>query len=617
MPSTFHIRRTAHAKEECASFPVVPSWQDQRAATKIRRAAGQSMVVMVAVIALLILCPSGLFSYEVNRVESGRQQRRAACEAAALAAAATLASQDNLDPVEGHTQAIQTALTTFQQNVVVGSSLADAVLAGNNEDSPPAEKSSIFIEFLNPNNNNEVVTIGDPEGKIVRITASFGLKPSFGDFLGMNTVPLRTTNSGGVPDLDVVLCFDVSGSIDDQTLVTFVKRQWTGDAANGRNNYTITSTRAGAPAGAQANGRIYDIIGPVPSGTRVNALPPQYLGLASSNTRWPLTFSESGGTTRGLRGTTDSGSRPGNRPPGTSTTGTAQTFTDCVVNIDGRAVFGGITTSDGYAFPDIGTVVEAARGNLETNTLFTNSGASRSLPLSVQPRAGYQAKYRALAAAGLSPLGEAQRAAADFFTIMNTNTKGHFAVVAFSDNAGVGANTTYNAANVDSSYGAGGNGNFPIPNIALQSGVGATNYDQIMAALPTTRATTATNIGESLNRAIGQLTSNSRPGAKKAIVLFTDGMPTAPTSPNPETFARQAALAAKNAGIPIYAIGLAQNPEIIPDEVRTLNDTNSNPTTGGVSGIAGNGGKFFLVTNSADLRKTFENIARQLVQLVH
>jgi hypothetical protein len=73
---------------------------------------------------------------------------------------------------------------------------------------------------------------------------------------------------------------------------------------------------------------------------------------------------------------------------------------------------------------------------------------------------------------------------------------------------------------------------------------------------------------------------------------------------------------AKNKGIPIYTIGLAQVPSIIPGETQILNDTNNSPSTGGIAAIAGNGGKFWLVTSNANLRLTFENLARQLVQLV-
>ncbi len=585
-----------------------------------RTTSGQAMVVLTAIISLLILFVVGLFSYEVNRVEVCRIQLRSATEAAALAAAATLASQDNADPSLAQNQALQTALTTFEANTVAGVSLSNAILSATNADSPAANNSSLFIEFLDPNNNNTPVNIGDPAGKLVRITSAFGLLPSFGTFLGLPTVPLRTTAAGGVPDLDVVLCFDVSGSMDDQTPVTFVRRQWTGTAAAGKTQYIIPPTQGGSAAGTKAQGRLYDIIGPSPTGTAVQAMAPQNLSQANAGMRWPLYFSESG-TAIGLRGKANSGalSVPGNMPPGTASTGNAYTFTDLVVNIDGNTTFQGMTTSDGYAFPDVATLVEAARGNLEDVTTFNASKANTGVPASVQPRAGYQAKYMQLAMANLHPISDSQTASETFFTIMNTNTVGHFSLACFTDNAGTSASKTISGPKVDSSYTPGGTANYPDPLIALNPAVGATNYNTIENVLPTTTAIGGTNIGDAINTAVNQLNANSRPSSKKAIVLFTDGMATVggPLSSDPSTNARLAAARAKQYGIPIYAIGLAQNPEIIPLETAILTDANSNPATGGVSGIAGNGGKFFLVTKVSDLRLTFENIARQLVQLVH
>ncbi|MBY0356969.1 MAG: VWA domain-containing protein [Candidatus Obscuribacterales bacterium] len=582
--------------------------------------SGQAMLVLAAIITLLIIFAVGLFSYEINRLEICRSQLRSACEAAALAAAATLASQDNLDPTQGHTEAIQTALDSFQRNSVAGVPLASAIIAGNDQDSPGAENSSLFIEFLDPNNNNQPVSLGDPSGKLVRVTGAFGLKPSFGNFLGLPLVPLRTDSIGGVPDLDVVLCFDVSGSIDDQTPVTLIRRQWNGDAATGTIQYIVPPTSAGCPAGPRAQGRLYDIFGPAPTGTALQALAPQNLGEVSrSEHRWKLNFSEDASASRGLRGATNAGSPPGNYPGGRSTTGNSQTITDIVVNIDGRNVFGGISTADGYNFPDVATLIEAARGNLENQNVFTNSRANRGVPTTVLPRPGYQAKYIELAMKNCHPIYDAQIAASEFFTIMNTNTVGHFGIVCFSDNGGTGPGTTISNYNVDSNYSQAGQGRFPNPAIILNPSVGATNYDTIEATLPTLVATGGTNIGDVLSKAVDQLRNNSRNGSKKAIVLFTDGMPTVgnPLSSDPWTNARKAAQKAKQYGIPIYAIGLAQNPEIVPLETSILNDTNSNPANGGVCAIAGNGGKFFLVTDTRDLRKTFENIARQLVQLVH
>jgi len=575
------------------------------------------MVVLTAIISILILMVVGLFSYEVNRVEVCRTQLRAATEAAALAAAATLASQDNTDPSTAQNLALQTAITTFEANTVAGTQLTNTMLAASNQDSPASNNSSLYIQFLDPNNNDAPVQIGDPNGKVVSIVSAFGLVPSFGNFLGLSTVPLRSSALGGVPDLDVVLCFDVSGSMDDQTEVSMVRRQWTGSAATGQIQYIIPPTRSGAPAGTTAQGKIFDIIGPPPTGTALQATAPQNLAQVGVGVTYPLDFSEAG-TAVGLRGKTDAGSPPGNMPPGTAGTGNAYTITDIVVNIDGNAKFGGYTSSDGYAFPDVATLIEAARGNLENQTVFTQSKANTGVPKTVAPRAGYQAKYQTLAAANLHPISDSQQASETFFTIMNTNTVGHFSLVCFTDNAGTSASTVVTGPKIDSSYPAGGTSSYPNPLMALNPATGVTNYTTIENALPTTTAIGGTNIGDALNTAVAQLTQNSRTGSKKAIVLFTDGMATVgnPLNSDPSTNARLAAAKAAKAGIPIYSIGLAQNPQIVPLETAILTDQNTNPATGGVSGIAGNGGKFFLVTNAADLRYTFENIARQLVQLV-
>lgn len=592
------------------------STRNSKLSLALRRPRGQSLMFMGLIIGFFVLGSIGLFGFEVNRLLLARQHLQAACDAAALAGAATLASSDQLNTAQAHDQAINTALNSFRANKIIGVDLNAATLTASVSDTPLANQALLFVEFLDPNNNNTPVSVGDPAGKIVRVSAMFGAQPNFGQFLGLQSVPLRYTSSGGVPDLDVVLCFDVSGSIDDQTPVTFVKRYW--NSGTSKNVYSICSTKSGSPAGSTANGLLYDILGPPATGSRTNAMPPQYLGISNqSDHRWGLTFSEDSSSYKGLRGT-NTGAPPGNYSNPSLPTSSTTTYTDLVVNIDGKTVFGGLTTPAGYAFPNVATLVEAARGNLETNAVFTASKANTTLPSSVIPKTGYQAEYLSYAAKNLHPLYDAQVASQEFFTIMNTNTSGHFSIVAFSDSAGSKSYSSYTAYNVDSTYTGGGQKSYPIPFVALNKTTGVTNYSNCYNALPTTVATTGTNIGDAVSQAVTQLTTNSRPASKKAIVLFTDGQPTVggALSSDPWTNARQAAVQAKNAGIPIYAIGLAQNPEIIPNETAILNDTNSSTTNGGMAGIAGNGGKFFLVTDVNNLRLTFENIARQLVALV-
>jgi hypothetical protein len=585
-----------------------------------RRAAGQSIVVLGLFISVFVLLALGLFSFELNRMELAKEQLRAACDAASLSAAASLASSDNLDPTTAQTTAIDTALTTFQQNIIVGNSMANAALAAAQGETPLANQALLYFEFLDPHNNDQPVSLGDPNGKIIRVDGSFGLVPAFGRFLGLSTIPIKVSSSGGVPAMDVALCFDVSASIDDQTPVTFVRRQW--NPAKGKIDYIIPPTQAGSPAGPLAQGRIFDIIGPPAIGSSVDGVYPQ--NLSDTNTagknQYPLNFSEASGRTGaapGLRGKTNSGSPPGNCPPGAAGTGNQYTFTDLVVNIDGKMQFAGIV-SNGYNFPDVATLIEAARGNLENNAVFLSSKANTGVPANIQPKAGYQAAYFQMAQANLHPLGDAQVAAQQFLTIMNTNTDAHFCLTCFTSNAGTSPTSTYGADNVDGYYTAAGTSNFPVPLIPLNSGSGNSNFSQAYSVLPNTVAISGTNIGDAINTAVNQLSKNSRAGSKKAIVLFTDGEPTSagPLDSDPWTNARKAAVLAQKAGIPVYCIGLAQNQAIIPSETGILNDTDPNPSTGGIAAIAGHGGKFFLVTNVQDLRLTFENIARQLVQLV-
>lgn len=576
---------------------------------------------MIFVMAFLILGVVGMFTFEVSRANLAREQLRAACQAAALAGAATLASSDISNTTQAHQDAVAAALVVLRKNLVIGNQLTNASQSNTYD---PLLTNQVpgnclaFFEFLNPHANNAVVPVGDPSGKVLKVTASFGLQPSFGAYLGINTLPIVGIASAGVPQLDVVLCFDVSGSIDDQTPVSFVRRTW--DGSTGKNSYTVIPARSGSAAGALAQGNIYDIVGPPATGTGLNANYPQNLSSSRSNATWPLYFSEDSGagagkSAVGLRGKSNAGSPPGNYPGEGAGTGGQYTFTDLVVNIDGKSQFQGIS-SNGYSFPDIGTVVEAARGNLENDTVFQDSKANTAL--SVTPSAGYQQEYFNLAVKNTHPIVDAQDAAQLFYTIMNHDTDGHFGLVCFNGSGGSKSSSTTKAYNVDSNYSTAGSGSFPLPNIAVVNTAGVSNYSSVSSVLPTLRAEGNTNIGDAVNKAVTQLQTNGRIGSKKAIVVFTDGQPTAggPLDSDPWKNARKAAEAAKAAGIPIYSIGLAQNSAIITGEKAILNDWDNNPNTGGISAIAGNGGRFFLVTNQQNLRLTFENLARQLVLLV-
>ena len=587
----------------------------------LRSKTGQSLIIMIFVLAFLILGVAGMFTFEISRANLAREQLRSACQAAALAGAATLASSDLSDTAQAQRDAMAAAMVVFKKNLVIGSALTGATQSQTIDplfENRTTGASLVFFELLDPNNANSVVQIGNPDGKILRVTASFGLQPSFGSYLGLGTLPIEGVASAGVPQLDLVLCFDVSGSIDDQTPVSFVKRFW--DGTQGKVVHKIISARSGSPAGALAEGTIFNIIGPPATGSGLNANYPQDLSSAGTGCSYPLYFSENSGygsnSAPGLRGSSNAGAAPGNYPGLGAGSGGQYTFTDLVVNLDGNTHFDSFTTTNGFSFPDLATVVEAARGNLENDQVFHDSKADTAV--SVTPRTGYQQEYFRNALINTHPIYDAQQAAHLFYTILNHDTDAHFGIVCFNGTAATSATDATNDTNVDSNYGPAGSGSFPKPNISVVKTTGVSNYNTIISQLPNTRASGNTNIGDAVDKAITQLKNNGRIGARKAIIVFTDGQPTSgnPLDADPWSNARKAAVKAKNEGIPIYTIGLAQTPKIIPGEKAILNDWDNNHSSGGIAAIAGNGGRFFLVTNQQNLRLVFENLARQLVLLV-
>ncbi len=597
------------------------------------------VTLMVFIIGFIFLTSLGLFSFEATRANAARDELRSACEAAALAGAAALTSSDSTDTTTSHNNSIAAAQQAFVANSIVGTTLAGADFSSMTASNyttygPSSEASALFIEFLDPNSTpvgQPVPNLADPKGRIVHCVAAYGLQPVFGKFLGIDNTPIRSEASSRVPSLDVVMLFDVSGSIDDQTPVTCVRRMWNAGKAQNSNgsgsgaiDYVKTSTTGGSPAGAVAEGRMWDIIQCWSvTGMDWQGTPPQNLDESSWVGSYPVNFSPA------LRSAgAEVGTPPGNCPPGGASTGNAQTYTDMVVNIDGNKIFAG-TTIGPYRFPDAATLVEAARGNLEDNTVYTNSKAKVSLPdPTITPMAGYQSTYLTAAHAHCMPIGAAQQAATSFFQIMNNNTNAHFGFMSFGSGISTGSNTT-SGWNVSSTYAAGGTGSYPFVGTKLD--YTSSQYTQVLADIPQTLANGCTDVGDALQEAYNELKKGSglsRNDAKKFVILFTDGQRTCgPANASTFTIADNC----RTEGIAAYTIGMAQNAGIIPGECNLLNEGagktisytdpitmmpgSYTPGADGIAAHAGNGGKFFLVTNTANLRYVFENIARQLVQL--
>lgn len=580
-----------------------------------RRQSGQALITSILLIGLGIMPLIVIFGFELSRVYLSKQQLQNASDAAALTAVAELASQDINDPLTAHNSAVQAALLLFRGNTVLGQSLSGATLASDKNNMQCAlGQTKLFFEFINPQ-TGQVVPLTSPDGKVVRVYAASGLPLAFGKFMGIQSFNMNTVSDGAVPMLDLVICYDVSGSMDDQTPVTVVKRAW--DNSLNKTTYQVTNGVHGP-----LRGKIFDITQPRPTGLSFNGIEPQ--GLTDAYDSSKAYFSEWLANYYGVPGLRtggvfpEQGESPGNCPPKTAPSSFGlPMYTDCVVNIDGKTTYGGITYK-GYNFPDLATLVEASRGNLEDPINFNKSKAAVSVPASVAPRGGYKAAYLAAATEQLQPLMDSRDATGLFCKILNTDTDCHFGLIAFDSTTGNDATSTEDWNSLDWQIPYGPTKKFPLPLVPLDKTIGVTHFNEVLDGVNKTLPMGGTNIGAALDKAIETLKTNSRKGSVRAIVLFTDGQPSdgGPLDSDPWMNARKAAVKAREQGIAIYTIGLAQNPQIQPGEIEILNDTNPDPANGGVAAIAGNGGTFNLVTDSKKLRVAFEKIARRLVEIV-
>jgi hypothetical protein len=86
--------------------------------------------------------------------------------------------------------------------------------------------------------------------------------------------------------------------------------------------------------------------------------------------------------------------------------------------------------------------------------------------------------------------------------------------------------------------------------------------------------------------------------------------------------ARAQAALAKQEGIAIFCVAVTADANTQTAEEAIYNDTSTNSTSGGLSAIAGHGGRFYQIQYSgansaqANLTNAFGNVVRQLVSLM-
>jgi hypothetical protein len=607
--------------------------------------------------ATFVILPCGLLAFELMRYNLITQELRNVTDAAALAGGAAMASAPkDFELSKVHELAIQTAVVTFQQNSVAATRFSPSnvtVHANALTSEPPQKPFQAILNIALIDDLGHLQQVGSNCIKKLRVHALYSDTPAFSHFLNLAPVVIASAQAdAGLPQLDLFICFDVSGSMDDQTVVTLVRRIW--NIKEKTVDYKILET-----------GTIAELFKPPPSGTALNAFWPQNLSYGSYGgpeaNECPWIFSEGpwpkGSKINRLRSgkhpkfvnneppfdepsnrVAEQGCPPGNFDPhdpenrlGNKLDANAYDtgFTDLVIQA---------TTHGDYWYPNIETCVEASRGNLENRLAFilsrggTKFKVHEALAYAI-PNPGYYADYWTQVQQACEPISSARKAAIKFLDFVNKSADVHYGLDAFADNAGFNETDYWQTTNrkIDPYYPWGGEDLYPVPFIGLDcyhskfeevtaafKGTGVGNVDgyydkHVLALGPTGR----TNIAEPLHRAIEQLTNptKTRRFAKKAIVLFTDGVPNEPyNTESASSMALQEARRAYENGIPIFTIGLSQNSEMRPLEDELLGD-GRNGTGKGIAYVSGNHAAYIPVCDGKDLEQAFQTVARNLVVL--
>jgi len=288
----------------------------QRQVNQYRNERGAAMIGLVlALVFFVMIC--GFFAFEASRVQLAQREVTAICDAAALTGTAMLASSDisNDDAANDKLIYAQENSAGWARNMVLNSNILGVPLTSaqnamslvNFGSGLQSGQCQYVIGLADPTANYISRSVGDIRGKSISAFIAYGYRPTFLGMVGVPTVSILGSSYGGLPQIDAVLVFDMSASMDDQTVVTFVRRQWKHDnsGAGPQSSFQVnTALKSGAIATTtQGCGIIRYISLPSPTaphtivnylnwdfstakgsaGTGVNALPPQNLNMTVSN----------------------------------------------------------------------------------------------------------------------------------------------------------------------------------------------------------------------------------------------------------------------------------------------------------------------------------------------
>lgn len=278
--------------------------------SKCTRSERGAAIIGLTLALFFLMLLAGLFTFESCQAQMLQRQLVAICDAASLTGTAMLGSAD----IANDTPPSYPLLTSAQQNgaayaqnvILMSSLLGQPLTNASNVMSVSSLGSGItagqcqyVISLADPTNNYASVSAGNPSGKSVSCFMAYGFCPTLLKALGVGgTITLAGSSYGGLPQVDAVLVFDYSASMDDQTVVSFVRREWIhsstgagafseGTVAAGTNGCGIIQYLTLTPPHTPptiANYLTWNYSSASGAqGSAVNALPPQNLNSSSND----------------------------------------------------------------------------------------------------------------------------------------------------------------------------------------------------------------------------------------------------------------------------------------------------------------------------------------------
>jgi hypothetical protein len=230
----------------------------------IRNQKGAAVTGLVlALFFFVMLC--GFFSFDSSRIQMAQRELTATCDSASLAGTAMLTGFDVDNDDVNHTKlqnaqasACQYARNMFQAGNLLGGGLGNATvvptLSAVEAVGAPGT-TNFMISLADPQNSYVGVPPGPAtcvNGKAIMCYACYAYHPVFLSIVGVNLVGLNASSGGGLPQVDAVVVFDYSGSMDDGTKVSFVRRTW-----DSTQPPALVSLLNGGLADCQMNGSPY------------------------------------------------------------------------------------------------------------------------------------------------------------------------------------------------------------------------------------------------------------------------------------------------------------------------------------------------------------------------